>query len=102
MVREIATAGGPNRWSPPTRIEQDDVTRDIWRFLKRYGEAGNKLPPLYVSWGEGDRLAPGARMLAGLLPPDHAISIPGGHDWPTWSRLWKRFLATGALEATCR
>jgi pimeloyl-ACP methyl ester carboxylesterase len=102
VLQEIAAAGGPHRWTPPAVIASDDYGRDMWRFLKRYGDGAADLPPLYLAFGEGDRLAPGARMLAELLPADHVLSIPGGHDWTTWSRLWGRFLDTGVLVADCR
>jgi enterochelin esterase-like enzyme len=30
--------------------------------------------------------------MAAALRPDDVDVVPGGHDWPTWRRLWDRFL----------
>jgi hypothetical protein len=31
-------------------------------------------------------------LLAQSLPADSVAIIDGGHDWPTWTRLWENFL----------
>jgi pimeloyl-ACP methyl ester carboxylesterase len=53
-------------------------------------EAG--LPPIYLGFGEADRYAGPSRTLAHSLPADRVVTLPGGHDWATWMRLWRALL----------
>ena len=50
------------------------------------------LPPIYLGFGEADRYAEPSRKLAHSLPPERVATLPGGHDWPTWMRLWRALL----------
>ena len=54
--------------------------------------------PIYLGWGTRDDFAPSNGRLAESLPPERVFTIPGGHDWRTWTKLWERFLETGALK----
>ena len=70
---------------PPTADEE----RGIWRFLKE------RLPqqlPLHLGLGRDDRFAARHRVLANALSAEEVDTVPGGHDWPTWHRLWENFL----------
>lgn len=91
VIREIEAAGGPARWRPPGTFSTDDVGRELWSWLAPWA-SGVHEPPLYLGWGTEDRLARSNRMLSGLLPPDRVFSMPGGHDWKTWTRIWEKFL----------
>jgi pimeloyl-ACP methyl ester carboxylesterase len=53
-------------------------------------EAG--LPPIYLGFGEADRYAEPSRMLARSLSANRVVTLPGGHDWATWMRLWRALL----------
>ncbi|WP_051229273.1 hypothetical protein [Paludibacterium yongneupense] len=86
LTREIAAAGGPARWSGGA---EDDDERRVWRWLGQQREL-----PLYLGFGRDDRFADGLELMAATLPPARVERIAGGHDWPTWSRLWPRMLAT--------
>lgn len=88
VTGEIAAAGGIDSWRPAAPIEQDEERR-IWVFIQRL-----RTSPLgiFVGYGGSDRFAHGQALLAGALPPQAVDCVPGGHDWPTWLRLWERFL----------
>ena len=38
---------------------------------------------------------PPSEMLARQLPAERVVTLPGGHDWETWLRLWRTLLAKG-------
>jgi pimeloyl-ACP methyl ester carboxylesterase len=72
------------------------ITREIaqapglgaWRYIKNRRADS----PLYLGFGAADRFAAAHALLAATLPPDCVDTIAGGHDWPTWLRLWENFL----------
>ena len=45
-------------------------------------------PPLYIGYGDTDRLQPYDPLMVPLLPPDRLLSAPGGHDWAPWKQMW--------------
>ncbi len=91
VLREIEAAGGPLAWSARATPGEATLGRELWSWLVPWVTA-REGPPLYLAWGREDALAPANRMLATLLPSERADAIPGAHDWPTWGRLWERFL----------
>jgi pimeloyl-ACP methyl ester carboxylesterase len=88
ITDEIARAQGIETWHPGEPGHADDDRR-IWRFIRTL-RAG----PLTVHLGVGrdDRFARRHDLLAAALAPASVDIVPGGHDWPTWRRLWGRFL----------
>ena len=86
ITGEIARAGLKS-WTCAAGDEADEERR-IWRFLK-HREAQ---PPLHLGLGREDRFAERHRVLAAALEPGEVDTVPGGHDWPTWRRLWDNFL----------
>ena len=50
------------------------------------------LDTVKVWHGREDRFAGSHRMMAAALSPQAVQVIPGGHEWPVWSRLWGDFL----------
>jgi pimeloyl-ACP methyl ester carboxylesterase len=91
LIGEIAQARGLVDWQPGELVETD-AERRLWRYLqsRRDGAA-----PLYLGFGREDRFAAGLRLLADSLPPGSVDVIEGGHDWPTWTKLWENFLDSG-------
>jgi pimeloyl-ACP methyl ester carboxylesterase len=85
---EIADAGGLAAWQPGELAETDEERR-IWRYIKSRRAHSR---PLYLGFGQGDRFAAAHALLAATLPADSVDAIAGGHEWPTWSRLWENFL----------
>ncbi|WP_447980064.1 alpha/beta hydrolase-fold protein [Candidatus Nitrospira bockiana] len=95
LVDEIAGAGGLPRWIPAPAGR--DHVRWVWTWLKQYEQAPERVPSLYLAYGERDKFAPAHRLLAAVLPKERVFVERGAHDWPTWRRLWGRLLAAGAL-----
>jgi S-formylglutathione hydrolase FrmB len=83
LLEQIAAAGGPARWTP---TDPSDRYQRLWAWL---GGPSPK-PTLQLAFGTDDRLAPGHRLLAQLLPPDAVLEEAGGHEWVTWRKLWRR------------
>src|ERR1700678_96055 len=88
LLGEIARAGGLGPW-PPGPLGEADEERRIWRFIQARGV---ERPPLFLGYGREDRFAQGLDLMAQALPQAAVQVIEGGHDWPTWSKLWERFL----------
>ena len=96
VTAEIARAGGLAGWSPD-ELAGDDDERRVWRFIKTL-----RASPLAVHLGLGneDRFAPRHRLMAAALAAQDVDAVSGGHDWPTWRRLWERFLDARLACAT--
>lgn len=92
LIREIRSAGGGRHWEPGT-IDADDYARYLWAWLKREHAAGASRMPIYLGYGQDDRFVEGHRLLAKLLPAENTCALSGGHDWATWRRLWRHFMA---------
>ncbi|GGF46803.1 hypothetical protein GCM10011611_61520 [Aliidongia dinghuensis] len=93
LVAQVERAGGLRHWrSPP-----DEAMTDERRLLAWLGAGA--LPDIHLGYGTEDRFAAAHRLLAEILPPERVLTAPGGHDWPTWSRLWQDILATSAFGA---
>jgi len=91
IIEEIKRSGGLKNWEPGI-FSETDWQRQLWAWLKEYVNAGHYTPPVYLGYGKGDRFAYGQELLAQNLPQERVIAIEGGHDWQTWSALWKLFL----------
>ncbi len=88
LITELAQAPGLAGWQPGELAETDEERR-IWRYIKtRHADSR----PLYLGFGQSDRFASAHELMAATLPPRWVDAIAGGHDWPTWSRLWENFL----------
>lgn len=100
VLDEIRAAGGPLAWQPPAEIGKDDWPRRVWKYLKAWHAQKGPKPRIYVGYGRNDNFADGIKLLGELLPPGDLRHLPGGHDWKTWTALWKGFLEDG-LFAGC-
>ena len=87
VQREIDDAGGLAIWRPEC-AGQADVERHAWTWLAARGDR----PPVHLYYGTGDRFAAGQRRMGQALPDRDVHAVEGGHDWPTWRRLWSLFL----------
>ncbi len=70
--------------------DEEDEERRIWRFIR--SRAATKSPPIHLGLGREDRFGERHRLLAATLDPGEVDTVAGGHDWPTWRRLWDNFL----------
>jgi len=82
----IIASGGPAAGAAGRDPHAGGVEEQIWTFLGRQSAV---LPPTWLLCGRRDSLAPGHRLLAGLLPANRVATIDGAHDWPTWRTLWR-------------
>jgi pimeloyl-ACP methyl ester carboxylesterase len=90
-VAEVARAGGLASWSPGA-IAANDGERRVLAWLKGYADAPVSYPKLLLGFGRSDRFAAGHALLAQELPAERVLVGEGGHDWPTWKRLWQELL----------
>ena len=85
ILADIEAAGGLAQWQPGTTGE--DFERELWECLR-----DGPPRPIWLAWGEDDRMDRGARMLAETLPPERVRSGPGGHRWSVWADFWAELL----------
>ena len=90
VVAEVQEAGGSLSWSPPEELEEGDIGRGVWKGLRNHQK--NQSLPFFLGWGREDRYALGLEMAGDLFDPEEQFIVEGGHDWPTWIRLWRVFL----------
>ena len=101
VLREIAEGGGLASWHAPERTDDDDLEREVWTWLADGMKTPDRKPVVYLGYGRTDRFAEGNRMIAGTLPADRALAVPGGHDWPPWLAVWDAWLDRGLLPRQC-
>jgi len=89
---ELVRAGGLSAWSPAGSIATEPEQR-LLLWLQGHLARRIEAPVLYLGYGQGDRFADAHRTLATELPADRVLVTPGGHDWPTWAKLWRQLLA---------
>jgi pimeloyl-ACP methyl ester carboxylesterase len=88
ITSEIERANGLESWRP-AELADDDDERRLWRFIRTL-RAGPL--PVHLGLGREDRFGRRHSLMAAALAPDSVDVVAGGHDWPTWRRLWDRFL----------
>ncbi len=106
VTEAVAADGGLRLWRAPDATAELSFDPDfaVWRWLKGYAQSPSQRPPLLLGYGLDDRFAPNAAMLGAVLPPEHVLTLPGGHDWPVWTPLWQQALARAALpvDGSCQ
>jgi len=102
LSADISNAGGLARWAgplndPPGSDPRTPNETQLWQWLRGYvGTTATfgPRPPLYLGYGTEDRFAFSHALLAAALPRERVFTTEGGHDWPEWTRLWRRLLPT--------
>lgn len=92
ILQEVSGAGGLLRWQPGEPVGAGDYQRELLVWLKGYADPKAVRPPLYMGYGSSDRLQPFEPLMDPLLPPDHRLAAPGGHDWAPWKQMWRDVL----------
>lgn len=92
IVAEISAAGGVEKWEPGPYDGDEDWQRMIWDWLKQYCANPAGKTPIYLGLGNKDRYFAAQKLLADCLPKDRVISVDGGHDAPTFKKIWQNFL----------
>jgi pimeloyl-ACP methyl ester carboxylesterase len=96
VIEEVAGAGGLRSWKLPQGTPEADLRR-AWAWLQGYAEPGSDRPELYLAFGASDRFARANGLLGEVLPRERVFTLPGGHNWRTWKRLWQAFLDSGQV-----
>jgi len=87
LINEIAATSGLAAWHPG-ELAESDAERRIWRYAQTRSDSSK----LYLGYGRNDRFAAAHALLAAVLPSGWVNVVAGGHEWPTWLRLWENFL----------
>ncbi len=88
LVDTINAQGGLDQWRPSLPLGELDR---VWQWLQGYGLGAGR-PALELMWGDRDPSSVQMTTLEEVLPPERVHRGPGGHDWPTWRRLWAELL----------
>jgi pimeloyl-ACP methyl ester carboxylesterase len=88
LINDIRAEGGIDLWQPDS-VRDDDECR-IWRWFKE--QRMRKTLPLYLGYGSEDRFADGLQLIRTTLAPDFVDTVPGGHEWTVWQKLWGHFV----------
>jgi len=105
VIEEITAAGGLKNWKPPAPVEpmdRDNYQREMWRWLQAVTQGRETAPPIYLGYGNADKLAPADSLLRAELPPSHVFMTDGMHEWGAWRRVLKSFLDSSAFAGRCR
>jgi pimeloyl-ACP methyl ester carboxylesterase len=92
-IHEVARAGGLRTWEPGVNAGNEDE-RGVLQWLKGYG-LDDSIPVIHLGYGKQDRFAAASELLHECLPRRQVTAIAGGHDWATWTTLWKLLLDRG-------
>ncbi len=96
FVREVAAAGGLAAWHPPSpmpaREDTSTYSTFLWAWFRGYVEDPDSMPPTWIGWANGERLAPVAQLFAAALPESHTLARDGAHNWATWRPLFADLL----------
>jgi pimeloyl-ACP methyl ester carboxylesterase len=101
LIAEVARDGGLAAWRPGP-LAPGDIERPLLLWLRTQNFMAAGPPAVYLGCGRDDRFAPASALLAACLPPERVAAAAGGHDWPTWTRLWRLMLARRPFAASPR
>jgi pimeloyl-ACP methyl ester carboxylesterase len=99
IVDEISQAGGLARWQPHAVADGNREDSIIWSRLKNYVTPEKNAGRIYLGYGNDDRFVTTNRYFGNILPPEQVVSVPGGHDWPTWRLLWDMLTTRARRDA---
>jgi pimeloyl-ACP methyl ester carboxylesterase len=91
-VIEEVSQGNAMESRPGKKSAERDTARKLWLWLMNFDDRRIDLNSIYLGYGLQDKFASTNRRLGKLLPADHVRTLPGSHDWQTWTRLWNLFL----------
>ena len=97
ILHEIIQAGGVRKWEPGG-FDDSDWQRLLWDWLKRYDQQQDRLPPIYLGYGDDDAYAVGQGLLSAILPSHQVVRIEGTHSVDTVKEIWAIMLDTVPFE----
>lgn len=105
LLRRVEAGGGLEHFKPTAQslVAPKDPRKHfraiepLWGWLaeRARDEAG---PEVWVAWGQADGLAP-ALSVVGDAFDERAVSMPGGHDWDTFAKLFRQVAASTPWES---
>jgi len=99
LFAEIDAARGPIAWalSQPVGVlpgNKAEFQRDLWRFLGRMPLDQAFELPIWLAFGDADRLLPGIERLRSVISPSRIFRLKGGHTWDVWTTGFAKILAS--------
>lgn len=61
---------------------------NLWKSLQVYVSDSENQKKVVLGFGTEDRFFEQCQVLAGALLPEQVFTLPGGHDWVTWKKLF--------------
>jgi len=98
LYQEIQQTQGFRFWKPSGPIGPEDRYRSVLLWLQQHSTSGNPKPAIYIGYGRDDRFAPLLDLVTEVLPPEHVLTVPGGHFWTTWRTILVHFMNQGIFE----
>lgn len=96
FVRSVAEGGGLAEWRAPDPLPERRTAENysvfLWSWLRGLIDDPESMPQLYLGFANGERLEPGAQVLAEVLPEGHVLRRDGEHNWATWRPLFRTLL----------
>lgn len=89
IITEVAAAGGLQQWQWQ---DDGDPERAFLAELSAIPFNTPHFPEIHLGYGLQDHYMAASELLAACLPSQRVLSLPGGHDWDTWRRLWDGLL----------
>ena len=83
----IEEAGGLDTWEDCPFLGWNYAC-NLWKSLQVYVSDSRNQRKVVLGFGREDKFADQCRMLADALPPEQVFTVPGGHDWATWKKLF--------------
>ena len=83
----IEEAGGLDIWEDCPFLAWDYAC-NLWKSLKLYVSDSSNQRKVVLGFGREDKFADQCRVLADALLPQQVFTVPGGHDWATWKKLF--------------
>lgn len=85
----IEEAGGLDEWQDCPFLAWNYAC-NVWKSLKVYVSDSENQRKVVLGFGREDKFANQCRVIADVLPPEQVFTVPGGHDWVTWKKLFAK------------
>ena len=83
----IEEAGGLDTWEDCPFLAWT-YGCNLWKSLQVYVSDPRNQRKVVLGFGREDIFVDQCRVLADVLLPEQVFTVPGGHDWATWKRLF--------------
>lgn len=102
LLKAIQASGGLMNWQAPTVVERDANAAAVenWRLIQAWTRRAQRASDVWLICGQSDRFYAAAELIAERLPPDHYVSLHGGHQWTVWLQGAEQAFAKIAMQQT--